>query len=66
MVSLSVTVRFISELISAVKDKAGEIVSGDTQKIKSVTDIWTFSRDVSTAKARTNPNWKLVATQAPN
>ena len=60
------TVRFISELISAVKDKAGEVVSGDTQTIKSVTDIWTFSRDVSTAKARTNPNWKLVATQAPN
>jgi len=60
------TVRFISELISAVKDKAGEVVSGDTQTIKSVTDIWTFSRDVSTAKARANPNWKLVATQAPN
>jgi predicted lipid-binding transport protein (Tim44 family) len=60
------TVRFISELISAIKDKAGEVVSGDTQTIKSVTDIWTFSRDVSTAKARTNPNWKLVATQAPN
>jgi len=53
-------------LISAVKDKAGEVVSGDTQTIKSVTDIWTFSRDVSTAKARANPNWKLVATQAPN
>jgi len=60
------TVRFISELISAIKDKAGEVVSGDTQTIKSVTDIWTFSRDVSTAKARANPNWKLVATQAPN
>jgi len=60
------TVRFISELISAIKDKTGEVVSGDTQTIKSVTDIWTFSRDVSTAKARANPNWKLVATQAPN
>ena len=62
----SLTVRFVSELISATKDKAGEIVSGDTQTIKNVTDIWTFSRDVSTAKARNNPNWKLVATQAPN
>jgi predicted lipid-binding transport protein (Tim44 family) len=61
----SITVRFISELISATINKAGEVISGDTQKIKDVTDIWTFSRDVSTARARGNPNWKLVATQAP-
>ncbi len=60
------TVRFVSELISAVRAKSGEVISGDTQKIKDVTDIWTFSRDVSTAKARSNPNWRLVATQAPN
>jgi predicted lipid-binding transport protein (Tim44 family) len=62
----SLTVRFVSELISAVKNKAGDVISGDTQTIKGVTDIWTFSRDVSTAKARSNPDWKLVATQAPN
>lgn len=62
----ALTVRFVSELISATRDKAGEIISGDAQKIKDVTDIWIFSRDVSTAKARGNPNWRLVATQAPN
>jgi predicted lipid-binding transport protein (Tim44 family) len=62
----SVTVRFVSELISATRDKSGQVISGDTQKIKDVTDIWTFSRDISTAKARSNPNWRLVATQAPN
>ncbi|AGK59603.1 import inner membrane translocase subunit Tim44 [Hyphomicrobium denitrificans 1NES1] len=62
----ALTVRFISELISATRDKAGEIVSGDAQKIKDVTDIWIFSRDVSSAKTRSNPNWRLVATQAPN
>jgi predicted lipid-binding transport protein (Tim44 family) len=62
----SVTVRFVSELISATRDKAGEVIAGDAQKIKDVTDIWTFSRDVSTAKARSNPNWRLVATQAPS
>jgi len=62
----SVTVRFVSELISATHDKNGQVIAGDTQKIKDVTDIWTFSRDVSTAKARGNPNWRLVATQAPN
>ncbi|HVZ04916.1 Tim44/TimA family putative adaptor protein [Hyphomicrobium sp.] len=62
----SITVRFNSELISATRDKAGEVISGDAQKIKDVTDIWTFSRDISSAKARSNPNWRLVATQAPN
>jgi predicted lipid-binding transport protein (Tim44 family) len=61
-----VTVRFLSELISATRDKAGEVIAGDAQRIRDVTDIWTFSRDVSTAKARTNMNWRLVATQAPN
>lgn len=61
-----VTVRFVSELISATRDKAGEVIAGDAQKIKDVTDIWTFSRDISSAKARGNLNWRLVATQAPN
>ena len=61
----NVTVRFVSQLISATRDKAGAIISGDPQKIKEVTDIWTFSRDVSTAKARANPNWRLIATQSP-
>lgn len=60
------TVRFLSELITANRDRNGEIISGDPQKIKDVTDIWTFSRDVSTARAQANPNWRLVATQAPN
>lgn len=61
-----VTVRFLSELISATYDSDDELVAGDTQKIKDVTDIWTFSRDVSTVRAKSNPNWRLVGTQAPN
>jgi predicted lipid-binding transport protein (Tim44 family) len=61
----SITVRFVSELISATRDKAGAIINGDPQRIKEVTDIWTFSRDISTAKARANPNWRLIATQSP-
>lgn len=60
------TVRFVSELITATRNKADEIIAGDPQKIKHVTDIWTFSRDVSNARALANPNWRLVATQAPN
>ncbi|MBU2581575.1 MAG: Tim44/TimA family putative adaptor protein [Alphaproteobacteria bacterium] len=60
----SVTVRFASQLISATRDAAGEVIDGDPQRIKEVTDIWTFSRDVSTPRAASNPNWKLVATLA--
>jgi predicted lipid-binding transport protein (Tim44 family) len=61
----NITVRFVSQLISATRDRAGAILSGDPQRIKEVTDIWTFRRDISTAKMRANPNWELVATQSP-
>lgn len=57
-----VTVRFVSQLISATRDKANVVVAGDPQKVREVTDVWTFSRDVGTARARQNPNWKLAAT----
>lgn len=53
------TVRFVSELISATRSAAGEVVNGDPKRIKEVTDVWTFARDTSSS----NPNWKLVATQ---
>ena len=62
----SITVRFLSQLISATRDKAGNVIDGDDSRIKDVTDIWTFSRDISTKDARRNLNWKLVGTQAPN
>jgi predicted lipid-binding transport protein (Tim44 family) len=55
-----VTVKFVSELISATLDKAGEIVAGDTKRINEVTDIWTFARDIGSR----DPNWKLIATEA--
>ena len=59
----SVTVRFVSQLISATRDRRGTVIGGDPQKIKEVTDVWTFSRDISTPRARQNLNWRLVATQ---
>lgn len=62
----NVTVRFVSQLISATRDRSGAVISGDPQKVKEVTDIWTFSRDISTSRARQDPNWRLVATQASN
>lgn len=60
----AITVRFVSQLISATRDKSGTVVAGDPQKIKEVTDIWTFNRDISSARARQNLNWRLIATQA--
>lgn len=62
----AVTVRFVSELITARRDAKGEVIDGDPQKIKDVTDIWTFTRDISSARVRANPNWKLDATQPSN
>jgi predicted lipid-binding transport protein (Tim44 family) len=58
----NVTVKFLSELITATRDRGGEVIFGDPKKIKEVTDIWTFSRDVGSR----NPNWRLIATQAAN
>ena len=60
--SAQLSVKFVSELITATRDKAGTVLAGDPKKIKEVIDIWTFARDV----ASRDPNWKLVATQAPN
>ena len=57
---LEVTVSFVSEIISCVKDKDNKILSGDPKKIKKVFDTWTFSKEVNSK----NPNWLLVSTEA--
>jgi len=57
---LEVTVEFVSEIISCIKDKENQIVSGDPEKVKKVNDVWKFSKD---SKSR-NPNWLLIDTQA--
>ncbi len=57
-----VTLKFVSKMISAVRDKAGEVISGDPKKIIEVTDIWTFARNVSSR----DPNWKLIGTESAN
>ena len=57
---LEVTVEFVSEIISCVKDKNNKVVSGDPEKIKKVLDTWKFSKDSNS----NNPNWLLIDTQA--
>lgn len=56
----SLTVKFVSDFIQVTKNKAGEVLSGDAQRIQEITDLWTFERDMG---AR-DPNWKLVATDS--
>ena len=55
---LYVTVDFVSEVITCVRDKEKKIISGDPKKIKKIHDTWVFSRDIRS----TNPNWQLVDT----
>ena len=56
--TLEVTVDFVSEIITCIKDKDKKIVSGDAEKIKTVYDTWVFSKNIKS----TNPNWLLIDT----
>ena len=56
--SLEVTVDFVSEIITCIKDKDKKIISGDTEKIKTVYDTWVFARNTKSS----NPNWFLIDT----
>jgi predicted lipid-binding transport protein (Tim44 family) len=56
-----VTVRFVSELVTAVRDRAGNVIEGDIKAVRRVTDVWTFARNLTSP----NPNWQLVATDTP-
>ncbi len=53
---LNVTVDFVSEVVTCIKDKDKKIISGDPEKIKKIYDTWVFSRDTQS----NNPNWQLV------
>jgi len=53
-----VTVRYVGELTSVVRNPEGEVVEGDASEIKKQKDVWTFSRVMGSD----NPNWLLVAT----
>ena len=53
-----IEVAFASDMISATMDKSAAVVEGDDQAIRTVSDLWTFERDVTSR----DPNWKLIAT----
>jgi predicted lipid-binding transport protein (Tim44 family) len=56
--SAQLTIRFVSQMISVTRDKAGTIVDGNPDKVTDITDVWTFARDTTSR----DPNWKLVGT----
>ena len=53
---LNVTVNFVAEVITCIRDKDKKIISGSPDKIKKIYDTWIFSRDIKS----NNPNWQLV------
>ena len=53
-----ITVRFVGELTSVVRNSDGEIIEGNPNEIKRQRDVWTFSRVMGAE----DPNWQLVAT----
>ena len=56
--NLEVTVDFVSEIITCIRDKEKKIISGDAETIKTVYDTWIFSKDLTSS----NPNWLLIDT----
>ncbi len=57
-----VTVKFVSEQISALRDAEGNIIDGNPNEVIDVTDFWTFSRDTRSS----DPNWTLIGTESNN
>jgi len=53
---LEVTVDFVAEIITCIRDKDKRIISGDPEKVKKIYDTWVFSRNINSK----NPNWQLV------
>ncbi len=50
------TVKIVCEIISVKKDKEGNVIEGNPDRIKTVTDHWNFTKDASSD----NPNWFLA------
>jgi predicted lipid-binding transport protein (Tim44 family) len=57
-----IKLRFTSEQVNVTQDAEGRIVDGHPNEVASITDIWTFSRPVTSR----DPNWVLIATESPH
>ena len=54
-----VSVNFVSEIISCVKDKNNQVIEGNPDTIKTANDVWKFSKNMWSQ----DPTWYLVETQ---
>lgn len=54
------TMKFVSQLVTATRDRAGAVIDGSPDRVTDVTDVWTFARNVNDR----DPNWRLIATEA--
>ena len=55
---MEVTVRFISEMITCIKNSKDEVISGSLNQVQKITDVWTFEK----IKDKKTSNWLLTAT----
>jgi predicted lipid-binding transport protein (Tim44 family) len=55
-----ITLRFVSQLVSATRDRNGKVIEGDAVNVTNVSDVWIFARNVRSQDL----NWKIVATEA--
>ena len=53
-----VSVNFVSEIITCVKDKNNNVIEGNPDTIKTVYDVWKFSKNMWSH----DPTWYLVDT----
>ena len=53
-----VTVNFVSEIITCVKDKNNQIIEGNPDIIRTANDVWKFSKNMWSQ----DPTWYLVET----
>lgn len=53
-----ITMRYVSEVVTATRNAQGDIVEGDPHAVQKVTDVWTFVRTMGSD----DPNWTVVAT----
>jgi predicted lipid-binding transport protein (Tim44 family) len=58
--AINLTVKFTSDIITATRNRSGEVIEGSPSQIREVIDLWTFNRDLNSR----DPNWRLVATGA--
>ena len=57
---MQITIRFLSQIVTTTKNKAGEAVDSTPSGMTDITDVWTFARPIGAG----DPNWKLVATES--